>query len=236
MNRLWSTLKLDFRQQQRNGFYYAALFVMGFWLLGFHLTPFKQFPPASLMPLFVGFNALLTAFYFVSGQVLLEKGEGTLEGLTVTPLRHQEYLASKVISLAAITVVEGLVVVLWTFGLPHNLLLLLLGMLGLSALYTLVGFGLTSRYESLNQFLMPSVLVVLFLLLPLVSVLGVPWEWLAWHPLMPALQLVQAGAEPLPLWRVLYGLAGSLGWLGLWFVWARGAFERFVQPRAGREV
>lgn len=30
MNCLWSTLQLDFRQQQRNGFYYAALFLAAF--------------------------------------------------------------------------------------------------------------------------------------------------------------------------------------------------------------
>ena len=236
MQRLWATLKLDFRQQQRNGFYYATLFVMVFWLLGIHLTPLKTVQPSVLVPLFVGFNALITAFYFVAAQVLLEKGEGTLAGLTVTPLRREEYLISKVLSLAALTFAEGLVVVMWTFGLPHNLPLLLLGMLGMSAVYTLIGFWLTSRYESLNHFLMPSVLMILFLLLPFVSVLGVPWQWLAWHPLMPALQLVQAGTAPLPVGQVFYGLIGTAGWIWFCFAQAMGGFGRFVQPRAGKEA
>jgi fluoroquinolone transport system permease protein len=181
-------------------------------------------------------NALLTAFYFVAAQVLLEKGEGTLAGLTVTPLRREEYLASKVFSLAAITLFEGLVVIFSAFGLPHNLPWLLLGMLGVSAVYTLIGFWLTSRYESLNQLLMPSVLAILFLLLPLGAVLGVPWQWFFWHPLMPALQLVQASAGPLPIGQMFYGLAGTAAWVWLWFGLARGAFDRFVQPTAGREV
>lgn len=236
MQRLWATLRLDFRQQQRNGFYYTTLFVMVFWLLGIHLTPLKNAEPSVLVPLFVGFNALITAFYFVAAQVLLEKSEGTLAGLAVTPLRREEYLVSKVLSLAAINFAEGLVIVLWTFGLPHNLPVLLLGMLGMSAVYTLIGFWLTSRYESLNQFLMPSVLMILFLLLPFVSVLGLPWQWLAWHPLMPALQLVQSGTEPLAVGQLLYGLVGATGWVWLCFKQATGAFGRFVQPRAGREV
>lgn len=236
MNRLWSTLQLDFRQQQRNGFFYAALFAMVFWLLGIHFTALSSVEPSSFVPLFVGFNALLTAFYFVAAQVLLEKGEGTLAGLSVTPLRREEYLASKVLSLAAITLAEGLVVVLWAFGLPHSLLVLGLGMLGMSAVYTLLGFWLTSRYESLNQFLMPSVLAILFLLLPFGTVLGLPWQWFVWHPLMPALQLVQAGAGPLPISQVVYGLLGTLGWVWFCFNQARSSFERFVQPSVGREV
>ena len=236
MNRLWSTLKLDFRQQQRNGFFYAALFAIAFWLLGIHFTALKEVQPSSFIPLFVGFNALLTAFYFVAAQVLLEKGEGTLAGLSVTPLRREEYLASKVFSLAAITLAEDLVVVLWAFGWPHNWFLLVLGMLGMSAVYTLLGFWLTSRYESLNQFLMPSVLMILFLLLPFASLLGLPWPWFAWHPLMPTLQLVQAGAGPLPIGQIVYGLLGTLAWVWFCFFQSRNAFARFVQPSAGREV
>ncbi|MDX2008191.1 MAG: ABC transporter permease [Meiothermus sp.] len=235
MKRLWSTLGLDFRQQWRNGFYSAALFVTAFWLLGLHLTPLKGAEPAVFVPLFVGLNALLTAFYFVAAQVLLEKGEGTLAGLSVTPLRRGEYLAAKVLSLAAVTLLEGLLVLLSAFGPPHSLPLLLLGMLVTSALYTLVGFWLTSRYESLNELLMPSVLATLFLLLPLLGVLGVPWFWLAWHPLTPALILAQAGAGPLPGGWVLYGLAGAAVWVWLWLWLARGAFDRFVRPGAAGE-
>lgn len=236
MRRLWSSLRLDFRQQQRNGFYYAALFVMGFWLLGINLTALKTIDPVSFVPLLVVFNALLTAFYFVAAQMLLEKGEGTLAGLSVTPLRRWEYLVSKIMSLAAITVAEELVVVLYSFGWPHNLVLTILGMLGMSALYTLIGCWLTSRYESLNHFLMPSVLAILFLLLPFGSVLGLPWIWLAWHPLMPALQLVQAGTTVLPMGQVLYGLIGTLGWIWFCLDRAQNALGRFARPSIPRSA
>ena len=115
-------------------------------------------------------------------------------------------------------------------------MLLLVGMLGISAVYTLAGLWLTSHYESLNQFLMPSVLAILFLLLPFGSALGLPWQWWVWHPLMPALQLVQAGTVPLPAGQILYGLVGTLTWVWLGFSPVQTAFDRLIRPSARRRV
>ena len=47
---------------------------------------------------------LLATFVFLAGLLLIEKGQGTLEGLIVTPLRSSEYLLAKILSLTVLAV------------------------------------------------------------------------------------------------------------------------------------
>jgi fluoroquinolone transport system permease protein len=113
MKRLLAALGCDARLQFRNGFYYAAALVAGVMAVG--LGQLGRWLPGInlgwLAPGFIVSNMLLGTFYFMGGLVLLEKGEGTLEAQVVTPLRSREYLASKVITLAGLALVENLVIV-----------------------------------------------------------------------------------------------------------------------------
>jgi fluoroquinolone transport system permease protein len=237
MNRFLSTLRLDIKLQFRNGYYYAALFVVVFWLVSLSFLRDLTTDTTTFVPIFLGINTLVTAFYFVAALVLLEKGEGTLSGLTVTPLQRGEYLWSKVFSLALVALFESsLALAFITREVPYNPFMLLLGLIALSTTYTLIGFYLTSRFNSLNDFLFPSALVIVLLLASLLSELGVPWQWLAWHPLLPALRLIHAGVEPVSWLELAYGLVGTSAWIFFWYQQAYGAFDRFIQPRVGRSV
>jgi fluoroquinolone transport system permease protein len=100
MARLTSTMRWDVQLQIRNGFYYAAAFVAVVIIILLSQLRLPQLTLATLFPLFIFQNILINNFYFIAALVLLEKGEGTLEGLVVTPLRQSEYLASKLVNLA----------------------------------------------------------------------------------------------------------------------------------------
>lgn len=232
MTRLLATMRWDVRLQFRYGFYYAGVFVTVVWVI-----ILRQFPPATLnlvLPAFVLLGLNITTYYFIAGLVLFEKGEGTLEALVTTPLRVKEYLASKVVTLALLGLLENLLIVVLTYGLGFQPLLLVLGMGFTAAIYTLVGFVLIARYDSINEYMMPSVLYVALLQLPVVDYFGLwPSVLFYLHPIQAPLLLLKAAFQPVEPWQVIYGLLYSLLWSGITYRWAARAFHRFVVRTEG---
>src|SRR5690349_16680714 len=97
--RLLATLQLDARIQVRNGFYAASAFLIVIMTALLLQIPRENIDVALITPGFVVVNLIVTTFYFVAGLVMLEKSEGVLSGLVVSPLRPAEYLASKALTL-----------------------------------------------------------------------------------------------------------------------------------------
>jgi len=176
----------------------------------------------------------VNTFYFIGGLVLLEKSEGSLQALAVSPLRPWEYIAAKVASLALLSVLEAGVIVLATHGPRFDVLFFAVGV-GLTAvLFALYGFVAVARYSSINAFLFPSMVYTAVLGLPVLDVLGI-WPHSAWllHPVRAPLVLLEAAFQPVPAWRIGYAIgygavsSVALGWLAL------GAYERHVVARGG---
>lgn len=234
MTRLLSTILWDIRLQFRNGFYYAALFVGLITII--LLNRFNPTPDTlrQILPLFALQNITVDTFYFIAGLVLLEKGEGTLEGLVVTPLRPREYLIAKIVTLTGLAVVENIIIVLVLYGLPDNMLLFTLGLILFSILFTLLGFITVIRFDSINSFLLPSVLVTTFLSLPLLAYFDLWHSWLLYlHPIQGSLLLLKAGFQPVPAWQIGYGLIYSLIWVWLTYTFSQHRFYQFVILKPG---
>lgn len=232
MRRLLATVRCDVTLQLRHGFYYATAFV-----LIVCVALLSRIPTLDLnwlLPTLVLGNLLLNTFYFISGLILLEKGEGTLEAQVVTPLRTWEYLASKISTLTLLSLVENLVIVMLLAGLGFNPLPLAMSIVLTAALYCLAGIVAVVRYASINEYLMPSVLYTSLLSAPLLPYL-VQWDsWLLYlHPLQATLLLAQGAFQPLARWQMVYGVLYSALWIGLLAYWARRAFQRFIITGAG---
>ncbi|MDX1688583.1 MAG: ABC transporter permease [Candidatus Promineifilaceae bacterium] len=236
MKRLWSTLRTDVRLQWRHGFYYAVLVVTIIAvLLGRQLTGESL---ATLMPLVVVNNLIINGFYFVAGLVLLEKGEGTLEAQVVTPLRAGEYLISKTLTLGLLSLLETAVLVLLTYGWPPRPLALVAGVLLGTAFYTLAGFIVVARYDSINEYLLPSVPYAALLALPLLPYAGIGNDLLVQlaflHPLQPVLVFLESALQPVGnIWRPAFALLYGSLWLGLFFWLSLRSFHRFVVRKEG---
>ncbi|MEM7352087.1 MAG: ABC transporter permease [Acidobacteriota bacterium] len=232
MNRLLSTMAWDARLQVRNGFYAAAAGVAVFFAL------LLSWPDREalqwILPAFVFGNLQVNTFYFLGGMVLLEKREGTLEAQIVTPLATWEYLTSKLVTLTALGLVENLAIVAVTYGFDFHPLPFLVGMLLASLMYALIGFALVARYDSINEYLMPSVLVTLLLAIPLMPYFGYwPGWWHALHPLLGPLLWMRSAFEPVSRGELIYGLLYSLLWIALLFRWSQQAFYRFIITKEG---
>lgn len=187
-----------------------------------------------LLPAFILSNLLINTFYFMAGLVLLEKTEGTLSMIDVTPLRPHEYLASKVATLVFLSILENLLIVLVARGPAFNPLPLMAGIAAGGALYVLAGFVAVSRYPTINEFLFPSFLYTLAFVPPFLPYFGLAESW--WfhlHPLQAPLLLIQAAFRPIAAWETTYAIGYSLLWALIGLVACRWAFARIRRAPEG---
>ncbi|MAG35252.1 MAG: ABC transporter [Dehalococcoidia bacterium] len=232
MNRLLATMWWDIQLQFRNGFYYATAFIVVVWIVIRSQLPALDL--GWLLPALVSGNLIINTFYFVGGLMLLEKGEGTLEALVVTPLRIGEYLASKVLTLTLLALVENIILVALLYGLGFSVLPLVVGLTLASALYVLAGFLVVARYDSINEYLLPSILYTSVLSVPLLVYLGMWTSWAIYlHPLHAPLLVMEAAFGPVDTARLLYGVLYSALWIVLVAAWSQRVFRRFIVAREG---
>ncbi len=235
MKRLLSTIRCDLRLQQRNGFYYATAFVVAVYALGLsqlHAAG-ARLNLAGLLPAVILNNLMITCFYFIGALVLLEKAEGTLAAQVVSPLRAGEYLAAKVISLTALALAYNLAVVALVVGNEFGALALIAGVGALAALIVMAGFVAVARYDSVNEYLLPSLPYAAGLMLPLASMFGWDSPLLYLHPLQGPMLLVRAAFAPAEPWQLIYAVLASALWLGVGAWLCRRSFQRFVVGRTG---
>lgn len=235
MTRILSSMRWEIRLQFRHGFYYAAGFVAMLAIL-----VLRQLPPelmAQALPVFVMGNMTLNTFYFMAALVLLEKDDGVLEGLVVTPLRRGEYLWTKLLTLIFLTVLENGIIVTAVVGLTYNPFWLLLGIGLMGFFYALYGFVIVARYDSINSFIFPSIFWTLPLSLPLLQYLGlVQAPWMALHPMNASLQLLAGAFRPTTPAQAALDIGYGLLWLILIYQVALRAFDRFIVLKRGVKV
>jgi fluoroquinolone transport system permease protein len=234
LRRFAATFACDLTLQFRNGFYYVTAFMVVFWILLFSQLP--AFDISFLLPAFLLGNLTINTFYYVGGLVLLEKGEGTLEVQVVTPLKVYEYLASKVSSLVLLALAENLVLVLFLYGFGFRVLPFILGIAAASVLYILVGFLAVAHYDSINEYLFPSMGYVNLLGLPLIGYFGLWESWLYYlHPMQGPLLLLSSAFQPLEIWQWVYSLASTLLWTAVLVKAAAGSFSKHIIAREGSD-
>ena len=226
MRRLAATLGTDVRVQFRNGFYFATALVVACSILLLRWLPAEA--AAVFLPVVLFQNVVVNTFYFVSALLLLERGEGTLVVQGVTPLRDDEYLASKLLTLMALSLLEGLLIAAAVAGPEPRLALTAIGIALAAALLCLAGMGLVVRYESINEFIMPSVFYTSLLSLPLLGYFGLgPRVWYLLHPIQGPLDLMQMPTvipgDPV---RLAYAIGYPLIWILPAYFWSRRAMRR----------
>lgn len=233
MNRLLSTILHDIRLQYRNGLYLIGLMVALF-IIAFGNYFFDKEMIAYLIPFLFLSSLLATAFYFLAGLILLEKREGTLEGLVVSPVKPWEYITSKIITLALLAMLESLLVVLFTYGPGLRWLPLITGITFMSVFYSLYAFILITRYDSITDFLIPSAFYTLAIQLPFLHYFGI-WDspiFYLW-PTQAQMLLMKSAFEPLDPWTMVYASIYSIPWIVLFYLGAQKAFHRFIIRKEG---
>jgi fluoroquinolone transport system permease protein len=233
VSRLISRAVWDCRLQFRNGFYYAAI-VVALLLVGL-LVSVPQPQLLWVLPAALLGNLVTNGFYFMAGIVLLEKAEHSLDAQLVTPLRAWEFLLGRVASLCLLSLVESAAIVALVHEGPVNWAALVLGVVMMTSLLACFGLLLVARYESINQFLFPSMLASTLLTLPLLDLLGI-WPSVAWylHPLQAPLELIGGGFEPRSSAQLAAAVAVGVAWTSVAFAACARGFHRFAAEAHGR--
>jgi fluoroquinolone transport system permease protein len=233
MRRVLHTIRWDIVRQYRSGFYAVSLLLIPI-VVGMLRWAGAGEQAAVVLPPLLVMMLLVTTFYFAGAILLLEKGEGTLAGLVVSPLRTGEYLLARTASLSLLAIVESLVIVVAGFGTAVNPLALLPGMVLLCAFYSLAGTAVITRYDTINEYLLPSVVFVILLMLPMLPYVGILESPLfLLHPVQPSIVLMRAAVLPAATPEIAYGVLGGAAWAGIAFVVARKSFGVFVVRSAG---
>lgn len=174
--RIVNALKADMRFQFKQGFYFVYVVLTLLYMIMMRQIPNRLISYA--VPIVIFTDPSFVGFFFIGGIVMLEKVQGVLQYLTVTPLRPGEYLVSKIISLALLAEAASFAIALVTYGTSFNWPLLFLGVSLTSAFFTLYGFIVTKGCHSINQYLIKMMPYMLALIIPTLIYYTFPNLWM----------------------------------------------------------
>lgn len=205
----------DLRVLARSGYLWAtvAVFLL-LLLLALQVKRLDFSGFASVVTAVILLDVVVMPVLLVGLMVLLERGEGPLLALAVTPVSPWTCLAARVTTVTLISAAEMLFLVGLAYDGALEPGLLGGGLLSIAAVSSLAGYWTVTRATNVYGFILPMMGVVLFLGLPAYGVLA-GWRavWFAWHPTAPGLNLLEGAFSSLPFPRLVHGAIGSVFWL-----------------------
>jgi hypothetical protein len=225
----------ELRLQLRYGMGYAAAFVALTWSLLLWAIPAHMHE--LIVPIALEFDAAIFGFYLMTGLMFLEKSDRTLSALSVTPLGGSRYLAAKVATITTQALVASIVIVLVAYDGAVSWAPLILGVCLQSAMTMLAGFATAARFRSINEYFLPSSVVLLITQLPLLDYFGI-WSspLLYVVPTQAPLVLLKGALTGLQPWQLAYGIGYGLVGCAATFHWANRTFKRFIAGGADERV
>jgi fluoroquinolone transport system permease protein len=174
--RVVNALKADVRFQFKQGFYlvYILLTLIYMVILGKLPQEWKS----TVIPLVLFSDPSMVGFFFIGALVMLEKVQGVIQYVVVTPLRSMEYLLAKVVSLTILAIAATIMITLATYGYQLNWFLLILAVILTSSFFVFYGFIVAVRCTTLNQYFIRMIPYLLLIVLPCFSLIGFPYAWL----------------------------------------------------------
>lgn len=168
MKKLLSTLAWQFKILHRNNLINISVVVTVLYALVFFLI--KDLPNIDrLLTLLIYNDPAIIGLFFVGLSVIMEKNEGVLSALFVSPLNHHVYLISK---LLALSIVGTLCTVAMALALPGVHLIwapFVLGVFSTCFIFSLMGVFLVSFTTEFLDFMLRSIPLLLLLSTPLLN-------------------------------------------------------------------
>jgi len=239
-SRLLNALRLDATLQVRFLFPQIYAVVTIIYILLFRFTDLRN-ATALFLPAFLFSEPGMLGFFFVAVHVFFERSQRTITAVAVTPLRPGEYISALALASAAIATASGVaiyVVVAGVAGLGGSdgvlaLVLLALALFLTATLHGMLGLGLAAYYTDFTHFLIGSLIMLVPLTMPLVTLFGWLPHWATvWVPSYPAVfSFKSLMVRPPDIATYFLLLVPLLIWNVLAFIWVRRVFERKVRSR-----
>lgn len=186
------------------------------------------------------FDPATIGIVFVGALVLFEKSENVLQALIVTPMRTDDYLLSKIISLTSLSIISASVFItlMVIFNeTEFNILYLISGIILTSVMLILLGFIIISRVQNVNGYLLGIVIGFLGLTFPpLLHLFGLfenPVFYL-W-PTQASFIIFEGvfNAANLELWEIFYGIGYQVIWIGVFYILSKKTFYNYIILKGG---
>lgn len=170
----------DVRVQARERIYLFTAVTTGVFAAAVALLPDNA--PTTVITGILYLDPAVVGSGFVAGLVLLERSQNTPPALAVTPASPADYVISKLITFAVLTIAGGLAIVTLAYWPPSMGLLLRMG-LALAftgVLGVLGGLVMVATANSLNHLIARAFPVSVVLYLPFLAHFGAIEGWPAW--------------------------------------------------------
>lgn len=185
MNALLSDIKFQFKQ----GFYVIYVLITIMYIIMLTYLPGKIANIAT--PLVIFSDPSVLGLFFIGGIIMLEKVQGVIQVLVVTPMKIEEYFLSKILSLSIISIIASVVITLLVYKGKVNYFILFIAIFLTSSFFTLYGFYISASCKTINQYFVKMVPYMLLLAFPCFSVIGFPYsELFTVVPSVAALRLL----------------------------------------------
>ncbi|PKO99975.1 MAG: ABC transporter [Bacteroidetes bacterium HGW-Bacteroidetes-8] len=168
--RLINALISDIKFQSKQGFYLVYVIITAMYLIILSLLP--ENITSIALPLVVYSDPSVLGLFFIGGIIMLEKGQGVIQVLIVSPLTTGEYIVAKVISLTIVSVAAASAITALSFDGALNWAVFLVSVALTSGIFTLCGVVINAGCTTVNQYILKTIPYMLLLVLPCFSILG----------------------------------------------------------------
>ncbi len=168
--RVINALISDLKFQAKQGFYLVYVIITTMYLIILSLLP--ESITATALPLVLFSDPSVLGLFFIGGIIMLEKGQGVIQVLIVSPLTTGEYIAAKVISLTIVAVAAASAIAALSFYGSINWFLFFISVILTSGIFTLFGVVINAGCTTVNQYILKTIPYMLLLVLPCFSILG----------------------------------------------------------------
>ncbi len=223
--RTWTSLKSDLIFQIKQGFLAVYIAIAVIYII--ILSQLSEKILDYVIPVLIFSDPSILGLLFMGGMLMLEKEQGIANALAVTPLRFYEYIASKAVSLGAISVAVSLTISLAAFGIAANYFYIIITVLLISVMFTLIGYIVGQSCSGINQFILKSVPYIIITVVPCFALIGFKRSWLFYaFPTVSALKLLigaYVGIKPLWALAIIFYV---IAWDVLLMILAKKTYER----------
>lgn len=167
--RLITSIKADVLFQFKHGFYYIYIIISLVYIA--LLSMIDENILKTVLPILIYTDPSVLGLFFIGGMVLLEKEQGILALLYITPLKVSEYILSKILTLSSISMLAGLMITIISYNGHVNYAYLLVGIFLTSIFFTLLGFIISSKAKSVNDYLVKMIPWMLLVIVPCFSII-----------------------------------------------------------------
>lgn len=145
----------------------------------------------SLVPLVIVFMGSLMGFFIVMAYIYLDKSEGVIRALAVSPLPMWVYLFSKTMVIVTTVVVSSTIITIPVMGMQPNYLLFYLMLIISTFAFASLGLLVASFFDNISKAFSVLYFIMIFMMIPAFSFYIPSFDpvWIRFLPTYPLLQV-----------------------------------------------